>query len=271
MNKVWSAAPFVLAALALAVVLWQRAQVVELGERLENLSSVEPRTREIVRERVIQLPTGEPGAPAAAEPSAEPAQAELVGAAEFDALSARFDAVERRLSLAMTVLDGITSRRTDPDAPDPRALAAELVVIRAELDALHDAQADAAAAADAPPEPVAAPEPAPAPPPPPTLAERWRSHRDAADKVWLDGVTAAAELRPEQAEGLQGIVGGMRSRQEATLQAVWRGDKSLIDAQIELDELERETSRQLDRLLSGSQRRALQHRQTTYPSPGWSY
>lgn len=268
MNKVWSAAPFVLAALALGVVLYQRSQVVELGERLENLTSAEPRTREIVRERVIQLPVGEPGG---AEVVAQPEPDLAASAADLAALSARTDAVERRVSLAMTVLDGITSRRTDPDAPDPRALAAELAALRVEVDALHDAQADAVAAVEPPPEPVVEPVAPIVPPPPPTMAERWRSLRDANDKVWLDGVSSAAGLRAEQIEGLQGVVGGLRNRQEATLQAVWRGDKSLVDAQIELDELERETSRQLDRLMTGTQRRALQHRLTTYPAAGWSY
>ncbi len=272
MNKVWTAAPFVLAALALGVVLWQRAQVAELGERLATLSSAEPLTREIVRERVIQLPTGEPGgAEAPAQPEPEPEA--IGGAAELAAISARVETIERRVSLAMTVLDGITSRRADPGAPDPRALAAELAALRDEVDDLHDAQADALAATELPPEPVPEPvaPPPPPPPPPPTMAERWRSLRDANDKVWLDGVSSAAGLRPEQVEGLNSVVSGLRSKQEATLQAVWRGDKSLVDAQIELDALERETGRQLDRLMTGTQRRALQRRLTTYPSPGWSY
>lgn len=270
MNKVWSAAPFVLAALALAVVLYQRSQVADLGERLAILANTEPPTREIVRERVIQ-PLNEPGAVEAA-PQPQPEPEVHSGAGELADLSERMEAVERRVSLAMTVLDGITSQHTDPDAPDLRALAAELAALGAEVDALQDAQAEAAAHAEPPQEPVAERAvPPPLPPPPPTMAERWRSARDARDKVWLDGASTAAGLRPEQVDSLNGVVSGLRSQQEATLQAVWRGDKSLVDAQIELDTLERETGRQLNRLMSGTQRRALQQRLTTYPAPGWSY
>jgi hypothetical protein len=265
MNKLWAAAPFLLAVFAVGVVLYQRAEVSGLRERVDGLVSAEPPTREIVRERVIEAAPTEPVGDAVAAPAAEAG----VRATDLAALSARTEALERRLSLALTVLDGVTARPAAADAAAVAALAADLAALEADVEALHDDRAAAQAAGQPAPEPVVAPPPAPAPPP--SLAERWRAHRDAADRAWMEGVSAAAELRPEQAQGLDALVGDLRTRQEATLQAVWRGDKSLVDAQIEMDAIERETSMQLERLLSGSQRRALQHRLTAYPAAGWSY
>ncbi|MCB9789206.1 MAG: hypothetical protein H6744_21220 [Deltaproteobacteria bacterium] len=265
MSWLWRWSPLLLAAVAVLVVVYERTQLNDLQEQVEALANAEAPAREIVRERVVQAAAPEP---VVIEPPPVVTAPPDDSSARLEALTERLETMERRVSLAMTILDGVTAQDAGEETPTNQSLAAELAAIRDELDALHADNAEARATADAAAELAAA---QPPPEPPPTLGERWRNLRDARDQTLMNGLAEAANLEAPQAQQLQAIIGQLRDRQEATLQQVWRGEKSLTDAQIELDELERQTVRQFRRTLNGSQERALQHNLTTYPRPGWSY
>jgi hypothetical protein len=261
MSKVWAIVLSPIALGALGLLVYHYAVVGSLERKLANAEKaliklqdeVDAADTEVraVASRVVSLPSADPAPPA-------------VIPADVEALMRRTTALERQMSLAMTVLqaapkteavqDALASLREDMDLLlsrewdrlDAEALAllepdagAEGEAAASEVDAGAE-EAEAVAEADEAQE-----------------EDLWGALEEEAEAAWLRSYADLAQLDPGQEARLGEVIGTLKEREQSIVADVLRGDKSTTQAQTELRELLQQTHSDLGRFLSNRQRDAL--------------
>ncbi|MGM0575353.1 MAG: hypothetical protein ACQEXJ_06455 [Myxococcota bacterium] len=274
MGTAWKIVPAVVALATLGIVLWQQQMIADLRERVDAVA--EGAEQEA---RAAEMEPEPAPADLARRPAPEPTPEAAPALSEEDAqrLRDRLEAVEGQVSLAMTLLQGVTFRpgeelvaeemeaaEEEEEEEEEEPLSEEIARLREDVDRLLAQEELTAEEREKLEELIAEAERAPSQ----RFYDRWSRLEEDLDGVWVRNFGQMAGLSEGQQVQVRDLVDRRRTAQREALQALREGELSPVDVQVELTELDQELRRELRDVLDTDQlerfRRRLQQYESTW-------
>ena len=211
MKKITKAAPWVIAAIALAFIIKQQVDIGALTDRIDGLPKVAPAATP---------------APEAAPPQSVPVEV----SDSSDVLEKRLKALDRRVTMAMSRIAALGKERRRPatktDAALPSVLSDEVAALREDVDALltgggldsREARDKVKTLIDKTREKARA-----------ERRERRNEFRSARREEWLTEFSSSAGLDGEQQEAVKTIMARQDEVRQKLRETVRNGDKSFSE------------------------------------------